>query len=99
MNENIKRFVLCLTLSAAFATDGAAQKLTGRVVNSANQPITDVVITSPGCKTTRSGSDGSFTMEDVNDGAVVSFRHEGFYTKTEYLKNADVTGLNVYMIE
>lgn len=99
MNENIKRFVLCLSLSAVFTTDGFAQKLTGRVVNSANQPIADVVITSPGCTTTRSASDGTFAMDSVKAGAIVSFRHEGFYTKTEYLKNADVTGLNVYMVE
>ena len=71
MNENIKRFVLCLSLSAVFTTDGFAQKLTGRVVNSANQPIADVVITSPGCTTTRSASDGTFAMDSVKAGAIV----------------------------
>ena len=100
MNQNIKKIVLCLGLPAMVATGGwAQQKVTGRVVNSANEPIADVVITSPGCQVARSQKDGSFTIENVKDGAVISFIHEGFYTKTEYASGLGTDGLRVYMIE
>lgn len=99
MNENIKKLALCMSLPVMFATGGFAQKVTGRVVNSANEPVADVVITCPGCKSVRSAADGTFTLDDVKAGSVVSFLHEGFYTKTEYLRNATVSGLSVHLIE
>ncbi len=99
MNENIKKLVLCMGLPVMFATGGFAQKVTGRVVNSANEPVADVVITSPGCKAVRSAADGTFTIDNVKAGSVVSFLREGFYTKMEYMRNADVSGINVHLIE
>ena len=99
MNENIKKLVLCMGLPVMFATGGYAQKVTGRVVNSANEPVADVVITSPGCKAVRSAADGTFTIDNVKAGSVVSFLREGFYTKMEYMRNANVSGLNVHLIE
>lgn len=99
MNENIKKLVLCMGLPVMFATGGFAQKVTGRVVNSANEPVADVVITCPGCKAVRSAADGTFTIDNVKAGSVVSFLHEGFYTKMEYMRNADVSGINVHLIE
>ncbi len=99
MNENIKKLVLCMGLPVMFATGGFAQKVTGRVVNSANEPVADVVITCPGCKAVRSAADGTFTIDNVKAGSVVSFLREGFYTKMEYMRNADVSGINVHLIE
>ncbi|MDY5657023.1 MAG: SusC/RagA family TonB-linked outer membrane protein [Prevotella sp.] len=100
MNQDIKKIALCLGLPMVVASSALAQqKMTGRVVNSANEPISEVVITCPGCKTVRSSANGTFTLVNVKEGAVVSFIREGYYTKTEYVKNISSTGLNVYLIE
>lgn len=101
MNENIKKIVLSLSLPVVFVSGGFAQKVTGRVVNSANQPIADVVITCTGCETVRSADDGAFTIDGVKNGSVIVFNHEGFYTKTEYMRNASSTdkSLSIHMIE
>ena len=100
MNQDIKKIVLCLGLPIMVASSAMAQqKVTGKVVNSANQPVAEVVITCPGCKTVRSAADGSFTIEDVKDGSLISFIREGFYTKTEYVDNAAESKLNVNLIE
>ena len=100
MNQDIKKIALCLGLPIMVASSAMAQqKVTGKVVNSANQPVAEVVITCPGCKTVRSAADGSFTIEDVKDGSLISFIREGFYTKTEYVDNAAESKLNVNLIE
>ncbi len=99
MNENIKKLVLCMGLPVMFATGGFAQKVTGRVVNSANEPVADVVITCPGSQAVRSAADGTFTIDNVKAGSVVSFLREGYYTKMEYMRNTDVSGLNIHLIE
>ena len=100
MNQDIKKIALCLGLPMVVASSALAQqKMTGRVVNSANEPISEVVITCPGCKTVRSSANGTFTLQNVKEGAVISFIREGYYTKTEYVKNVSSTGLNVYLIE
>lgn len=99
MNGNIKKTVLCLSLPIVFASGCLAQKVTGRIMNSANRPVADVVITCSGCETVRSADDGTFAIEGVKKGSVISFSHEDFYPKTEYVHNANATGLCIYMIE
>lgn len=99
MNNNIKKLALSICLPALFVSAGYAQKITGKVINSANEPIANVVITSAGCQTARSAEDGTFTIEGVKDGAVISFVREGFYNKQEYMREATSKSINVYMIE
>ena len=49
MNQDIKKIALCLGLPMVVASSALAQqKMTGRVVNSANEPISEVVITYTG---------------------------------------------------
>lgn len=99
MNNNIKKLALSICFPALFVSAGYAQKITGKVINSANEPIANVVITSAGCQTARSAEDGTFTIEGVKDGAVISFVREGFYNKQEYMREATSKSINVYMIE
>lgn len=99
MNNNIKKLALSICLPALFVSAGYAQKITGKVINSAKEPIANVVITSAGCQTARSAEDGTFTIEGVKDGAVISFVREGFYNKQEYMREATSKSINVYMIE
>lgn len=100
MNQDIKKIALCVGLPMVVASSALAQQeLTGRVVNSANEPISEVVITCPGCTPVRTSANGTFTLKDVKEGTVISFIREGYYTKTEYVKNISSTGLNVYLIE
>ena len=43
MNQDIKKIVLCLGLPIMVASSAMAQqKVTGKVVNSANQPVAEV---------------------------------------------------------
>lgn len=86
-------------LPVIFVTSSVAQKITGYVISSTNQPIAEAVISCKGCTSVRSAKDGSFTIEGVKDGSVLNFWHENFYTRDEYMKNSNQTGLRVSMIE
>lgn len=100
MSNNIKRVALSLTGLLAFAAGALAEDITGKVVGSANQPISDVVITCSGCETVRTGADGTYTIKGVKDGATINFIHEGFYPQAQKVKTAAKTGkLDIHMIE
>ncbi len=88
-------FVVChLSLSSV-----AAQSLRGRVLTSANQPIADAVISSPGCETVRSTSDGSFSLEGVQEGQAVTVWHDGFFQRVVFIRDANAQDFRIYMIE
>lgn len=101
MNINIKRIALCLSLPLALAASGFAQKLVGKVTDTANQPVKDVVITCSGCETVRTGDDGVFTLEGVKSGATVNFVREGFYPQAHILRSStnDNRLLKIHMVE
>lgn len=101
MNINIKKIALSFSLALAVATPTFAQKLVGRVIDTANQPVQDVVITSPGCETVRTDEAGKFVLNGVKAGATVNFVREGFYPQAHILKSPtnDNKLLKVHMIE
>ena len=99
MSNRIKRIILCLGLPVACAVSMHAQKLSGRVLSTTNEPVADAVISSPGCETVRSSADGSFTMEGVKAGNALNVWHDGFFQRTLYVRKNDATDLDVYMVE
>lgn len=99
-SSTIKKIALCLTLPSLFYVNVYAQKLTGYIISSTNQPVADAVISCPGCETARSASDGSFSMDKVKDGSTVSVWHDGFFRKDYIIQNsASKSGLKIYIIE
>jgi len=99
MSNNIKRIMLCLGLPMAVTLSTYAQKLSGQVLSSTNEPVADAVISSPGCDPVRSGADGSFSIEGVKEGNALSVWHDGYYQKAVYIRNASASGLRVYLVE
>lgn len=97
---NISKKVICLALSSMFATASfSQQQLTGRVVDSGGNPITDVVITGAGLQTVRSSADGYFSIDSIMPGTEIKFTREGFYTKTEYIPTTKDAKMRVCLIE
>lgn len=99
MNNDIKKLLLCLELPVMLASSTWAQNIKGKVLSSDNKPVADAVVSCPGMKSVRTDKEGSFTLSNVKDGAVISIWHEGYYTKAEYLKGVPSTGITVYLIE
>lgn len=99
MNNDIKKIILSICLPALMTGTAVAQTISGRVLSSDNKPVADAVISAPGAKTVRSGKDGHFTISGVADGAVLSVWHDGYYTKLEYVPDASVKDITVYVIE
>ena len=88
-------FVIChLSVSTA-----SAQKLSGYVLSSANEPVAEAVITCDGCESVRTGADGSFTIEGVKKDAALNVWHDGFIERTVYVRKTDGQSLRIYMIE
>ena len=53
-----KKILLSIGIAAAFTLQAQAQQsISGRVLNSDNQPIADVVISCPGCSTVRTDAE------------------------------------------
>jgi TonB-linked SusC/RagA family outer membrane protein len=77
----------------------SAQTLKGRVVTSANEPVPDAVISSPGCESVRSAADGSFAIEGVKQGEPLNVWHDGFFQRVIYVRNISESDMRIYMIE
>lgn len=100
MNMNIKKIALCLTLPLAFVASAYAEKVSGRVIGSANQPIPDVVITCSGCETVRTDADGSFTIDGVKNGSTLNLIREGYYPQAYIIRSVEKGApVDVHMIE
>ena len=99
MNMNIKKLLLTLALPISIVTGTHAQKLSGYIVTSANEPIAEAVISSPGCETVRSAADGSFTIEGIKEGNALTVWHDGFFQRSIYILDNSAKNLRVYMIE
>ncbi len=99
MTNNMKRLILSLSLPVAMAVSIHAQKVSGYVFTSANEPIVDAVISSPGCESVRSTADGSFTIEGVKQGQQLNVWHDGYFRKVVYLQDNNAVNLHVYLIE
>ena len=99
-SSTIKRLALCVGLPALLSVSVYAQKLTGYIISSTNQPVADAVITCPGCQTSRSATDGSFSIDSVKAGSTLSVWHDGFFRQSYIVKsNVSQSGLKIYMIE
>ena len=81
-----------LLLSAALALSAnlQAQDLRGKVVGNDGQPVANVVISMPGKGAVRTDANGMFTIKDCKENAQLTFRHEGYFNKTEHLKKQDL---------
>ena len=99
MINYMKRLILSLSLPVAFAASIYAQRVSGYVYTSANQPIVDAVISCSGGESVRSAKDGSFTISGVKDGQTLSVWHDGYFRKVVYLLDNNASNLRVYLIE
>lgn len=99
MSNIINRLIGCMALMMAFATGTYAQQLKGHVFTTTQQPVADAVITSPGCKTVRSGEDGAFVIEGVAKGNPLTVWHDGFFQKVVYVSDPGNADFKVYMVE
>ena len=99
MSNDIKKIILGLTLPLAFSATTYAQKLSGNILSSTNQPIADAIISSPGCETVRSAADGSFTIEGVKRGNALNVWHDGYFQRAVYVRDTNASGLRLFMIE
>lgn len=99
MSNTIKRIMLCFGLPMAFAASTYAQKLSGRVLTSANEPLADAVISCPGCETVRSSADGTFAIDGIREGQPLTVWHDGFFQRVVYIRDVSDSNLHVYMIE
>ncbi len=99
MSNIIKKLLGCMALAMMCSANAYSQQLSGHIWSTANQPIADAVISSPGCKTVRSAEDGAFTIEGAAKDNPLTIWHEGFYQKVLYISDANAKGLNIYMVE
>ncbi|MBP5387889.1 MAG: TonB-dependent receptor plug domain-containing protein, partial [Prevotella sp.] len=99
MSNIIKKLLGCMALAMMCSANAYSQQLSGHIWSTANQPIADAVISSPGCKTVRSAEDGAFTIEGATKDNPLTIWHEGFYQKVLYITDANAKGLNIYMVE
>ena len=104
MIKNIKTMVLGKRLLPLYLLAGlplqavAQQVITGRVITSANTPVAEAIISSPGCETVRSAEDGTFTLQGVKEGNPITVWHDGYFQREVFVRdnNAEV---NILMTE
>ncbi len=94
-----KKIILSIGITTLFALQAQAQQVvSGRVLNSDNQPIADVVVECPGCNSVRTDADGRYVLEGVKEGSSVSFWHDGYYSQHRYIKAPLKQDVNIYLI-
>ena len=94
-----KKIFLSIGITTLFALQVQAQQVvSGRVLNSDNQPIADVVVECPGCNSVRTDADGRYVLEGVKEGSSVSFWHDGYYSQHRYIKAPLKQDVNIYLI-
>ena len=94
-----KKIFLSIGITTLFALQAQAQQVvSGRVLNSDNQPIADVVVECPGCNSVRTDADGRYVLEGVKEGSSVSFWHDGYYSQHRYIKAPLKQDVNIYLI-
>ncbi len=101
MSKNMKRllvglsFVTChLSLSSV-----SAQTLHGHILTSAGEPVAEAVVSSAGCETVRSASDGSFAIDGVKNGEALSVWYDGFFQRVVFVRDNSAADLRIYLIE
>ncbi len=101
ITKSNKRLLITLSfvISHLSMSSVAAQKLSGQILSSTNEPIAEAVISSPGCETVRSAADGSFTITGVKEGNALNIWHDGYFQRAVIIRDANANGLRVYMIE
>jgi len=82
--------LLISTLSASAGT------LKGKVLSSDKKPVTDAVVSFPGSRTVRTATDGSFSLENVNEDGRITVWADGFYSQSVALMGQ--MNVVVYMI-
>ena len=76
----------------------AQQVITGRIITSANTPISEAIISSPGCETVRSAEDGTFKLQGVKEGSPITVWHDGYFQR-EVFVHGDKVEVNILMTE
>lgn len=98
MNIYKKSVIFCLALFMMPAGVDA-QNISGYVKSTSNQPIADVVITSPGCQIVLTDKDGHFLINGYIPGNAIKIWHDGYYTQNQYVYKQGNACLSVHLIE
>lgn len=100
MNQTmIKKTVLAAVMTFVTVASASAEDVKGRVVNTAGQPVVDVVVTCSGSRAVRTDADGNFDIKGVKDGAVLNFRCDGYYNNVQYLPKAKTAPITIHLVE
>ena len=86
---NVKGALL-LSAVLALSANLQAQDLQGKVIGNDGQPVANVVISMPGKGAVRTDANGMFTIKDCKENVMLTFRHEGYFNKTEHLKKHEL---------
>lgn len=76
----------------------AQQAITGRVINAANMPVSEAIISSPGCEPVRTAEDGTFTLQGVKEGNPITVWHDGYFQREIYVRDQE-SKVNILMTE
>lgn len=92
---NVKGALL-LSAVLALSANLQAQDLQGKVIGNDGQPVANVVISMPGKGAVRTDANGMFTIKDCKENVMLTFRHEGYFNKTEHLKKHELGSKSLY---
>lgn len=93
---------LAFALALANANANANANFEGRVLSSANKPVADALVSSPGCQAVRTDSLGRFVLMNVEEGAQVTILRDGYNTLTltpPLTAKANAKANAIYLIE
>nr|WP_319268592.1 TonB-dependent receptor [uncultured Draconibacterium sp.] len=94
MKKNLSFFLTLLLLSISWISFGQQKTITGRVVDSANEPLPGVTVVLKGTSQgTVTNFDGNFTLPNVAEDAIVVFSFVGM--KSQELPVAGTTTFNI----
>ena len=81
------------------ASQAQQTKLSGRVVSTDNQPVAEAIVSSPGCETVRTDSNGSFTLEGVSSDNPITVWHDGFFKREVFVRDLQAKDILIHITE